>query len=338
MSNLNRQVWIAVAALIIVGAVLYLVLPADDSTKDSTSGPAEGSSATVAGSQLMVRAVDRRDPDGNGRVFVVKEGRPQEVTGEELRCERVYFAGGRGICLVTAEGGDREHATIFDSTLQPLRQLPITGLPSRTRVSPDGRYGAMTVFVNGHGYEGAGGFSTETTLVDMENESELGSLDSFAVTTEGKPFDPAEANFWGVTFARDSDLFYATLQTGDHHYLVEGSVGRKTMKVLRDGVECPSLSPDGTRIAYKSRIGDTEDLRLKVLDLNTLTAHPVAEQRPIDDQVEWLTDETLIYSDDFDVFTVPTDGSGAPRLVVHDASSPVAMESDQSSSKPGAKS
>ncbi len=99
------------------------------------------------------------------------------------------------------------------------------------------------------------------------------------------------------------------------------------MRVLRDRVECPSLSPDGTRIAYKSRIGSENRWRLKVLDLTTLRAHPVAERRPIDDQVEWLDDSTLIYSDSVNVYTVPADGGGEPRLVLHDASSPVALTS-----------
>jgi hypothetical protein len=193
----------------------------------------------------------------------------------------------------------------------------------------------MTVFVNGHGYEGVGGFTTATTLVDMRTESVLGNLAGFEVTRNGQRFDPEEINFWGMTFAMDSDHFYATLQTGDHHYLVEGSISRRTMKVLRDGVECPSLSPDGTRIAYKSRSGDGEVVQLKVLDLNTLEAHAVAERRPIDDQVEWLDDSTPVYSNDLDVFTVPADGGGASRLILHEASSPVTLELNQSpSSKP----
>ena len=325
------------AVLVAGGVVLYLVLAGGDSEEahsTAATGPTGGDGTTVDGAQLMMRAVDPDDPDGNGRVFVLKEGRPQRLSGE-LDCERVYFAGGRGICLVTAEGGDSEHAIVFDSSLQPLRRLQIDGLPSRTRVSRDGRYGAMTVFVNGHGYEGAGGFSTATTLIDMSTESELGNLESFSVTKDGKPFRPDESNFWGVTFAGNSDRFYATMQTGDHHYLVEGSVRGRSMKVLRDGVECPSLSPDGTRIVYKSRIGEGEDLQLKVLDVDTLQSHAVAERRPIDDQVEWLNDETLIYSDDRDLFTVAANGGGAPRLVVRDASSPVTLEIEQSpTSKP----
>jgi hypothetical protein len=59
--------------------------------------------------------------------------------------------------------------------------------------------------------------------------------------------------------------------------------------------------------------------------LATLHAHPVAERRPIDDQVEWLNDQTLIYSDGLDVYTTSADGSGEPRLVLRDASSPVAL-------------
>ena len=82
------------------------------------------------------------------------------------------------------------------------------------------------------------------------------------------------------------------------------------MRVLRDGVECPSLSPDGKRIVFKSRIGSKTRWRLKVLDLATLTDHPVAETRSIDDQAEWLDDDTLVYSDGVNVYTVSADGGG----------------------------
>ena len=98
-----------------------------------------------------------------------------------------------------------------------------------------------------------------------------------------------------------------------------------TLRVLRDGVECPSLSPDGTQIAYKSRIGDETRWRLRVLDVATLEDHAVAEERSIDDQVEWLDDDTLAYSDEKNVYTVPADGSGEAELLVKDAASPVRL-------------
>jgi hypothetical protein len=103
-------------------------------------------------------------------------------------------------------------------------------------------------------------------------------------------------------------------------------VRARSLRVLRDGVECPSLSPDNTQIAYKSRIGDSDRWRLRVLDVATLKDHPVAESKSIDDQVEWLDDKTLAYSDEVNVYTVPADGSGEARLLVKDATSPVRLE------------
>ena len=97
------------------------------------------------------------------------------------------------------------------------------------------------------------------------------------------------------------------------------------MRVLRDGVECPSLSPDGKRIAFKSRIEGTNRWHIHVLDVATLADHPVAEKRSIDDQVEWLDDDTLVYSDEKNVYTVPADGSGEAEILVKNASSPVAL-------------
>jgi Tol biopolymer transport system component len=185
----------------------------------------------------------------------------------------------------------------------------------------------MTVFVTGDSYlESSTAFSTRTTILDMRDGSQIGQLEQFDVSKDGKPFDAVDFNFWGVTFAKDPNRFYATLGTGGEHYLVEGNVREKTMRVMRDGVECPSLSPDGKQIAYKSRIGTEPRWHLRVLDLNTLEDHAVAESRSIDDQVEWLDDDTLAYSDETNVYTVPADGSGEAKLLVKDATSPVRLE------------
>jgi hypothetical protein len=323
----QKRALLAISALCLLGAVAYVLVAAlDPNSVDTDARPVASGGTELAGSQLMVRAVDRSDPRLNGRIFVVKNGRPQQLAGRELACERVYFGAGRGICLATAETGIAYEATVFDSSLQPLNTFELAGVPSRARVSADGRYGAVTVFVNGHAYVGSGGFSTATTIVDMRSGEPLENLESFEVTKDGEPFDAADFNFWGVTFAKDPNTFYATLRSGYRYYLVEGDLGQRTMRVLRDGVECPSLSPDGTRIAYKSRIGDENRWRLKVLDLATLRDRPVGEHRSIDDQVEWLDDETLVYSDGLDTYTVPAAGGGPPRLVLRDAASPVALD------------
>jgi Tol biopolymer transport system component len=161
----------------------------------------------------------------------------------------------------------------------------------------------------------------------MASGKQVGQLEQFKVEKDGEPFDAVDFNFWGVSFdPRDSDHFYATLGTGGDHYLVEGSIGDESMTVLREGVECPSLSPDGEQIAYKSRIGNEARWHLRVLDVATLDDHAVAEERSIDDQVEWLNDETLVYSDGSNVYTVPADGSGAAAVLVRDATSPVRLD------------
>jgi hypothetical protein len=226
-----------------------------------------------------------------------------------------------------APSGVDYRAQIFDARLRTVDTLALTGFPSRARVSADGRYGAMTVFVSGDSYlESPTAFSTRTTIVEMSDGKQLGQLEQFAVTKDGSPFDAIDFNFWGITFdPADSNRFYATLGTGGNHYLVEGDVRERSMAVLRDGVECPSLSPDGSRIAYKSRIGGEERWRLRVLDVSDLTDHGVAETRSIDDQVEWLDDATLAYSDGQSVYVVPADGGGEARLLVRDATSPVRL-------------
>jgi len=328
MSNRGWQALAAIGLLCLVGVAVYVVAAAPSSsggTEVAQPVGIAGEPTGLAGSQLMARAVNRDDPLTNGRVFVLKGGRPRQLEGPELSCERVYFAAGRGLCLATADTESGYQATIFDSSMGTLFTLPLGGVPSRARVSGDGRYGAMTAFVNGHAYLEDGGYSTETTIVDMRTGETVGNLESFKVTRDGRPFQKRDFNFWGVTFAPDSNRFYATLRSHGHYYLVEGDVEARTMRVIHNHVECPSLSPDGTRIAYKSRLGRQNRWQLKVLDLATMKSHEVAEHRPIDDQVEWLDDENLVYSDSFDVYTVPADGSGQPRLVVHDASSPVAL-------------
>ncbi len=326
MDSRSPKILIAIVALCVLGAgayVAYAALGPSETTTDAR--PQAG--AVLARSELMVRAVDPSNPRLNGRVFIVDHGKVEQPRSDDLSCERVYFAAGRGLCMGVAPSGVDYTGQVFGPDLRPTDSIPLSGLPSRARVSADGRYGAMTVFVSGDSYlESSTAFSTRTYVVDMEAGKAIGQLEQFSVSKGGKPFDAVDFNFWGMTFdSRDSDRFYATLATGDHHYLVEGSVSGREMRVLRDGVECPSLSPDGRQIAYKSRIDGKNRWRLRVLDVATLEDHAVAEERSIDDQPEWLDEGTLTYSDGRNVYTVPADGSGEPGLLVRDATSPVRL-------------
>ncbi|HET8954148.1 MAG TPA: hypothetical protein VFN18_00655 [Solirubrobacterales bacterium] len=312
---------VAVLCLLLGGYLAFAALGSDKSSGDSQPGRA------LSDTPVMVRAVDPSNPTSNGDVFVV-EGGKEIQRSDQLACQRVYYAGGHGICMGVAPSGVEYTAAIFDSKLQVQQTIPLTGLPSRARVSADGKLGTMTLFVGGDSYvESATAFSTRTSIIEMATGKTVASLEQFEVTKDGKPFDAVDFNFWGVTFAADPNRFYATLATGKHHYLVEGDLAARSLRVLRDGVECPSLSPDGKQIAFKSRVGKGDNWRLHVLDLATLADHPTAETRSVDDQAEWLDDGTLVYSDGENVYTVPADGSGEEQLLVPDAASPVRLKS-----------
>ena len=213
-----------------------------------------------------------------------------------LRCDRVDFAGERGVCLTTDRFYTTHAIMVFDGAFEPLHRLPLHGVPSRVRLAPGGRLAAVTVFVSGHSYLDEG-FSTETSIVDTySGERRVANLEELQVYRDGAPFRAIDFNFWGVTFAADGDRFYATLGTAGTTYLVEGRVSTRRADVVVEGVECPSLSPDQSRIVFKKRLPLAAGLgwRLHVMDLRSRAVTPLAELRSVDDQAEWLDDSTEI--------------------------------------------
>ena len=255
-----------------------------------------------------------------------------------LACDRVYYASGNGICLlhdtsITTQDLFAPVPTwvrLFGPDLHPRHQFTVEGIPSRARVSPDGKYAAYTVFVSGHSYADAN-MSTATVLLETATGESLGNLEEFEVWKDGSLFQALDFNFWGVTFAQDSNRFYATLRSYDTTYLVQGDIATRRLTVLRENVECPSLSPDETRIAFKKLTG-AGTWQLTVLDLATMQETALAEKESIDDQVEWLDNNRLLYQkNEYDppqwvsVFIVPADGSGQPALFIPKATSPAVV-------------
>jgi hypothetical protein len=324
---------VVVAALCAVGGAAYVVLAAVSSRSEpkvATLGAAARPSVRLATpaagprpKNVLVRAVDPARATLEGRVYRISpDGTGTPVARKGPACLRFYEAGGSALCLPVARSGVDFRAIVLDGAMRTRHTLTLTGLPSRARVSPNGRIGAMTTFVSGDSYTSPGAFSTRTTLVDLGSGRSIADLEKFTVTRDGERIHSPDFNFWGVTFGRDSDEFYATLATGAHHYLVHGSVRRRAVTVIRDNVECPSLSPDGTRIAYKRRDGNPWHWRLHVLDLKTATDVAIAERRPVDDQAEWLDNRRLLYGVGVDVWTAPADGSGRPQRFLANATSP----------------
>ena len=252
-----------------------------------------------------------------------------------LACESVYVAGGRGICLVADRGMVTKYsAKIFDAvSYATLFEIPLYGVPSRSRVSRDGRLAASTVFVAGHGYASVD-FSTQTLLIDTTTGKVLADLESFRVMRDGQSIQGNDFNFWGVTFTPDSKGFYATLSTGREHLLVRGNIEARTAEVVHQNVECPSLSPDARHLAFKQRLTSNGAVvwQLHVLDLQTMQATALAERGSIDDQLEWLDNSHVLYavasggrSPSTTLWMVGIDGSREPVPFLPNAYSPAVV-------------
>ena len=251
-------------------------------------------------------------------------------TASGLKCLRFYASSGTGVCLQAVHGTvtDTYRALILDAHLKETARYDVPGIPSRARVSPTGHFAAWTAFVGGDSYAGTN-FSTRAAIVDTRTGKLIPTLESFRILKDGHAYRSADVNFWGVTFAADDRTFYATLATKGSTYLMRGDLRARTVTTLHTNVECPSLSPDGTRVAYKKRVkGLPKDApwHLYVLNLRTMRETSLAEPRSVDDQAVWRDDHTIVYAmpGDYgaDLYSVPADGTGRARRISGAAVSP----------------
>jgi hypothetical protein len=340
LSPRRRLLILAVAIVLLAGLgtgfVVHAASRAADRQKPRAGGPVVAAGAVDLGAGRRIAFVNAAPGPHRTDVVTVSgadPGGPRTASG--LKCARFYAAAGTGVCLQTGLGvvSQTNRAVVVDRRLHTLRTFALAGTPSRARVSPSGHLAAWTVFVGGESY-GAAFFSTRTSIVDTRSWKLLPNLEDFAITLDGQRYHAVDDNFWGVTFAADDDTFYATLGTGGKTYLMRGSVSRRSVTSLGvQNVECPSLSPDGTRIAFKKRVLHGASLWHEyVLDLRTLRETPLAEHRSVDDQAAWLDDHTVAYAlptqgdtQATDLWTVPADGTGTPHLLLPGASSPAPL-------------
>lgn len=324
----------AVAAVVVVAVAAYAVgawsrqrsavadAPPVASTElaDVLAGPHVVFRSTLPGERYgVVAAVPLDDPDG-----------PRAFT--DVVCDRVDVAGRTGSCLRTVRGiTTRSEAQVLDAGWRPTATWPLPGLPSRTRLSPDGSLVATTSFVTGHAYATTG-FSTRTTI-HRSDGTEVGDIEQFALVVDGVPFTAADRNLWGVTFV-DDETFYATAasRSAGTTWLVRGSVADRSLEAVAADAECPSLSPDGTRIAYKKVVAGSAGQTvwaLAVRELATGVETLLPATRGVDDQAEWLDDDTLLYgmpregeAGTTDVWSVDARAGAEPVVLVPGAWSP----------------
>lgn len=330
----KRTALAAIAGLLSVGALAYGITAfALRQSKDA----APSTAAVVAGSEPLSgpRIVFRNTAEGQGygEVAMVPLSAPAAArTLVPIACDRVDASDSAASCLHIDRGVVTGfNATLYDADWTAQQTWPLAGIPSRTRLSPDGALLASTAFVTGHGYATIG-FSTETVIRSTDG-AEQSNLEEFALTVDGEPLTATDRNFWGVTFSRDGNTFYATAASGGRTWLVRGDLSARTLSAIRENAECPSLSPDESKIAYKKNISETPTAQwaIAVLDVASGTESVLPESRSVDDQIEWLDDSTLLYGlpgsavGDSDVWRIDIRGDTEPILTIAHAWSPAVV-------------
>jgi hypothetical protein len=334
--NRNRLIALAVVCVIAIGGAGAFLIKSHSDRQSAIAAAPKVQRTNAAQIQSSPHIVFRNTALGwdYGKVSMVALANPggaRAITGTE--CDRVYAASAKVLCLSSNRGLVTTYqAQVLSQDLRPMQNLPLAGIPSRARLSGDASLAATTSFTAGDSYAGTN-FSTRTVISTVGSAAQS-DLETYRLSHDGADIRPSDRNFWGVTFAKDDDLFYATVAWGGHTWLVRGSVKNRVMTTLHADAECPSLSPDGTRVVYKKRAGaPAGHWRLASYDLATGQETMLAETRSVDDQVEWLDNQHVIYglprtgsqAAIDDIYSVPADGSGAPALLIQQAWSPAVV-------------
>jgi hypothetical protein len=328
---------VAILLTVTVGSVGYVLYERQAQAESVAAAPKvpvrDDLSALRAAPHLVFRNTALGDKYGLVAVTpLTNPDGPRAMTGAS--CDRIYATTTDAICLSADRGLVTTYkAKLLDQSWAERRDLPLAGIPSRARLSADGSLVATTAFVFGDSYANPGQFSTRTVVSTVDGKV-LGDIEQFDLVVDGRVITAADKNLWGVTFA-GGNRFYATAASGGKTWLVEGDLAAKRVTALRSDVECPSLSPDGTRIAFKKHGKlPAGKWRLAVYDLKTGKETVLAEQRSVDDQAVWLDNSRVLYglprdgSDraTSDIWSVPADGTGTPQILVHDAWSPAVVQ------------
>jgi len=220
-------------------------------------------------------------------------------------------------------------AEIFDRSFERQGRLALAGVPTRVRVSPDGRFGAVTTYAEEESPAGER-LAIESVVIDLRSATVLADLRDFRLETVGADAFVGPFDFASVSFDRDSDRFFATLSTPTRRSLVVGSLRQRTLRPLEPEFASEAISPDGARLVVKQRVSDRGFWRVAILDLASRREQALQQgDRSIDDQVEWLDEHNVVYHDAREegtgLWVLAADGQSGPRLLVPAAYSPAVV-------------
>lgn len=335
--TLLPRVIVAAAAVVLLGGAVAFGTTQYIAFRSAQDAPSSVDTAEFDTTGDSPRILFRNTAPGAGYGYVAAvalddPAGPRAVS--PVTCDRIDAAANTQMCLTIDRGVVTTFtATLYDAHWQPVQTWPLPGVPSRTRFSDDGRYVAFSAFITGESYATVG-FSISTRIAALDGRDaaeETVDLEDFALTVAGAPVTSVDRNFWGVTFTPDDNTFYATAASNGQTWLVRGDLAARTLVAVRGNAECPFLSPDGTRIAYKTRPAGSAagDWAVAVLDLSTNVETVLPGSRSVDDQVEWLDNSTLLFGlprtdspGDSDIWSIEADGQAQPRLFIEHAWSP----------------
>ena len=321
-------------------------IPLADDETDSTAGSSDSSDTAESSvsTTTTVAPFEGIDPSTVGLIFVNRV--PGEDYGKvgyidrnaerhivDLECVRIDWNVNGGLCLDHGTSVSPGTGYLLAPDLEPTTRFDLS-LPSRTAVSPNGGVMAWTGFTLGHSYLNPGEFATITQLISVERETGR-NLEEVWETylPTGELLSSEDQNYWGVTFI-DDERFYATVGHSGTTDIVEGSLLDPRLEVVFEGVSCPEVSPDGSTVVVKEMQGDAF-FQLVAIDVETGQRRDLGETRSVDDQVEWLDDDRIVYGmpnaengtdaqPAFDIWVLDVSAGSQPQLLVPFADSPAA--------------
>lgn len=282
-----------------------------------------------------VVVINRVPGDDYGRLAIRHEDGTRTLL--DRRCLRMHVDAGHGVCLSENDGVVPTYtATLFDAAdpaQRDIRSYEIP-LPSRARVSADGSLASSTSFITGSSYEDLTIEASTVVTIGAFDRGQLIGVNQFSVDSTEARYNGGSRMFWGVAFIDDND-FYVTGFFGDVPEIMQGDIDARTLRPTGFEGSCPSLSPDQKTLVFKRARAD-EGFDLVAVDLASGDSWTLAESRSVDDQVEWLDNDTILYAlhpdgeeslvqPEFDVWKLDLAEGSEPEIFLPAADSPAAI-------------